>query len=225
MKKSSTSIWGFLLIILGLIFTINVISPWTFHIFFRGWWTLFIIVPCVISVSKNGFNPMPTTGLIIGILLLLSEWHIIPSSFIWRMFFPIILIVFGISLILKDSSAKNKMRQNGPVNSQSDVPDYRAILGSQKINYDDDTFIGATIDSIFGGMELNLRNAYFQEDVVINCTSIFGGINIFVPSNINVKVSCVPILGGVSNRIKNNNPNAPTLFINATCMFGGIDIK
>ena len=53
------------------------------------WWTLFIIVPCLVSVAKNGFNPLPTAGLIIGLLWLLSAWNLFPSYLIWRLFFII----------------------------------------------------------------------------------------------------------------------------------------
>ena len=70
-----------------------------------------------------------------------------------------------------------------------------------------------------------LYHAYLQEDIVVNCTTVFGGIDIFVPANVNVQVSSVPIFGAVSNHVKNRNAGAPTIFINATCMFGGIDIK
>ena len=108
---------------------------------------------------------------------------------------------------------------------RSDTPEYSAIFSSQDITFDYETFNGSTINAIFGGIDLNLRNAYFQEDVVLNCTSVFGGIDIHVPANINVQVSCIPIFGGVSNKRNGNNPGAPTLFINATCMFGGIDIQ
>lgn len=73
---------------------------------------------------------------------------------------------------------------------------------------------------------MNMREAVITNDAVINCTAIFGGADIFVPAGVNIKVSGLPIFGGVTNKCMNyQNENAPTLYINATCMFGGVTVK
>jgi hypothetical protein len=61
--------------------------------------------------------------------------------------------------------------------------------------------------------------------VILNCSTVFGGVEIRVPDNINVQVSGIPLFGGIHNRYTSNIPGAPTLFVNATCIFGGIEIK
>ncbi len=82
------------------------------------------------------------------------------------------------------------------------------------------------MNAIFGGVELDLREAIIEEDIVINATVAFGGIDISVPGNVNVKVSNIPIFGGVSNKAgRTYNESLPTIYVNSTCMFGGIDIK
>ena len=71
-----------------------------------------------------------------------------------------------------------------------------------------------------------MRNAIIEKDCAITATSIFGGIDILVPDNINVKINSNSIFGGVSE--KNHRPTVqgtPTVYINATCMFGGVEIK
>ena len=104
-------------------------------------------------------------------------------------------------------------------------PEYSAIFASSKFKYPNDIFTGTCINSIFGSVVLDLRDAIINEDVVINASVIFAGADIYVPSNVNIKVSSVPIFGGVSNKVYNQNVSGPTIFINATCMFGGLDIK
>ena len=60
----------------------------------------------------------------------------------------------------------------------------------------------------------------------ISASAVFGGIDILVPDNVNVKVSSNSIFGGVSEKKHNpDNAGAVTLYINATCIFGGVDIK
>ena len=47
-KKTVSSIfWGVLIIALGVILGGNVMGIWDFDVFFPGWWTMFIILPCL----------------------------------------------------------------------------------------------------------------------------------------------------------------------------------
>ena len=62
--------------------------------------------------------------------------------------------------------------------------------------------------------------------LVINACAVFGGIKILVPSHVDVKVSSTPIFGGVSNTSRKNKSNGKvTVYINATCIFGGVEIR
>ena len=61
---------------------------------------------------------------------------------------------------------------------------------------------------------------------VIKANAIFGGIDIYVPEGVNVKVNSTSFFGGVENKIHKNSPgNQHTIYIHANCLFGGIDIK
>ena len=53
MKKAENILWGIVLIILGLIIGGNTLGITNINIFFDGWWTLFIIVPCFIGLFKD----------------------------------------------------------------------------------------------------------------------------------------------------------------------------
>lgn len=88
-----------------------------------------------------------------------------------------------------------------------------------------ETFGGANITTVFGSVDLDLRSCDINSDIVINTTTIFGGAKVIVPNNVNVKVSSVPIFGGVSNKsIRKKIENAPTIYFDSVCIFGGIDI-
>ena len=64
-----------------------------------------------------------------------------------------------------------------------------------------------------------------KEDTIINASSIFGGIDIKVPKDIAVKVKSCSIFGGVSNKNKEIDPKAHTIYVKSFCLFGGCDIK
>ena len=74
-------------------------------------------------------------------------------------------------------------------------------------------------------MRLDLRGAKIAKDAVVKTSSIFGGVKIIVDSDVNIEVASSSIFGGVTNDHKNSDSNKKTLYIDATCVFGGAEIK
>lgn len=106
MKKVGNILWGVVLIILGVIIGLNATGVTNINIFFRGWWTLIIIIPSIIGLIKNDSKLWSFIWLIIGIVLLLCTQNILSFSLINKLIFPFILVVIGISLIFKDVTGK-----------------------------------------------------------------------------------------------------------------------
>ena len=101
---------------------------------------------------------------------------------------------------------------------------YFAAFSGQDVNLSNKKFNGSDVTACFGGIKLDLREAIIEKDIVINASSIFGGINILVPEDVNVIVKSTSIFGGVTNKKENTN-SKKNIYINAMCMFGGVDIK
>jgi len=228
-NRVSNLLWGLAFIIVGVGFAGNAMNWWNFRLFFDGWWTLFIIIPSIISIIQNG----PRTGNIIGVciggLLLLSAQDYIDGNLLGDMMVPLILVIIGVGIIFRNSINKNRHKYNENrefAQTGENFPHLTAVFGSRKANYQNEVFTGATINAIFGGVELDLRDAIMEDDIVIDASVIFGGADIWVPRDVKVVVSNMPIFGGVSNKTRNNNGEARvTLYLNGICMFGGIDIK
>ena len=55
MNNFSKILWGIVFIVLGLIIGLNSLDIVSINILFRGWWTLLIIIPCLIGLfdTKN----------------------------------------------------------------------------------------------------------------------------------------------------------------------------
>lgn len=229
-NKISNSIWGILFIIVGIGIAGDVLDMWNFDPFFSGWWTLFIIIPCGVSMLRNGFNVGSTIGFIIGIMLLASHW--VEFNFdLWQLLVPAILIIIGLRIMFQGMFRKtfhfeHKVHTEGNQNySSANREEYTAIFSGNRVHITDQ-FIGTNLSAVFGGLVLDLRDAIISSDVEINATAIFGGIDIYIPRGYQVKVNNVPIFGGVSNKSGYQvDPNAPVIHLNSTCMFGGIDIK
>lgn len=222
-QKLSSKIWGLVLIIMGIGIAGRVLFGWDFNLFFSGWWTLFIIIPCAASILEKGWNTGNGIGLLIGVFLFLGAQGFLPRMLFGKLFFPVILIIIGANMLFKGNF---NWKRSWNMDISAGPNDYVGIFNGRKVHCDGEKFNGCTANAIFGGVDIDLRSAIIDEDIVIEATAIFGGIDIMVPPHVNVKVSSVPLFGGVSNkRSKVEDINAPTVFINATCMFGGVDIK
>ena len=71
-----------------------------------------------------------------------------------------------------------------------------------------------------------LGNATIENGAVIDALALFGGVDIKLPENVNVETSTLPIFGGTGiAKNRTFNENNPTVYVNAVCIFGGVDIK
>ena len=225
MKRFGNLLWGLVFIAIGIIIAVNSLGIAKIDIFFDGWWTLFIIVPCFINFIKGPSRMANFIGLVVGVALLLCAQGIVSFSMIKKLILPFILIMIGISFIFKDVFSC-KINEKIKTLNKSGLKEYAATFGENKVDMSNQVFDGADLNAVFGGVELNLVNSEIKGEQVINSTAIFGGITIKVPQNVNVKVKSTAIFGGVDNKIKNvAGENIPTIYVNAFCMFGGVDIK
>lgn len=53
MRKLSKILWGIALIAIGGIFGLNAFGVTDIEVFFDGWWTLFIIAPCLVGIFSE----------------------------------------------------------------------------------------------------------------------------------------------------------------------------
>ena len=98
-------------------------------------------------------------------------------------------------------------------------------------------FMGGEIITIFGGFEIDLREADFQGEIVqIEIVTIFGGGEIRIPTNWSVVLETIGIFGGTTDRTRHPDesnqvtaaPGAPApkkLIIKGVCVFGGLNVK
>lgn len=225
MKKENV-LWGLGFIIVGILVLLNALGIIEINVFFKGWWTLFIIVPCFVNIFKDNDKTASIIGTVFGILLLLAVRDIINFDLLWKILLPLVLIIIGLSLIFKDK-VSDKVKDEIKKLNKNSKDEFTATFSEQDLNFDDEEFKGCELNAIFGGIKCNIKNAKLKDDVVINASSIFGGITLYVPKDVNVKVVSNSIFGGVSgNYNKNkNDKKGKTIYVNATCLFGGVEIK
>lgn len=223
MKNTKNYIFGIFLIIIGSILTLNVLGITSINIFFKGWWTLLIIVPCFINLFKDEDKTGSLIGILIGMLLLLASWDIIDFSLVWKLILPIILITWGVNILFKDFINSKINKTIKKISNNKINKEISAVFTSENISYNKEEFTNVTLNSIFGSITLDLRGAKITNDTLIKATSIFGGIDILTDDDVTIKYTSTSIFGGVD--YKTPKDGKKVIYLNATCLFGGVDIK
>lgn len=227
-NRLSSFIWGLAFIIAGVGFAGNVFHLWDFRLFFDGWWTLFIIVPCAFSLFQGGFHTAPAIGLVAGVLLLLAQQDVIDDGLVWKLLVPVIFVLIGMRIILRGAFRKRFEPCRGAI--QANGNGYACLIAvfcARKERLAGD-FQGAAVTAVFGGVDLDLRDTVITHDVTISVTAVFGGADIYLPPNVRVRLDSLPILGGIENQYREpagGPADLPVVYIDAVCAFGGVDIK
>jgi len=223
MNKISNLLWGTLLIVIGVIIGLNALEITNINLLFDGWWCFLIIIPCFIDLFKEKEKTGNIIGIVIGLFLFLACQDFINFDVIWKLLIPFILIMIGLSFIFKDVFSKNIKNEMKKISKSKD--EYISTFSAQKINIDEE-FKGCELNAVFGSTECDLKNAIINKDVVIEANAIFGIVTIYVPENINVKITSTPIFGTVSDERKEKVKTADrTIYIKASALFGGVVIK
>ena len=227
MKKISKIFWGIALIAIGGIFALNAFGVTDIKVFFDGWWTLFIIVPCLVGIFSDREKTGSIIGLLSGVFLLLCCQNVLGFDMLWKLAVPAIIVIIGLKLIFGAVFGDKAIKMLESSKQKGDnIKTGCATFSGQDMNFDGEKFDGAEISAIFGGVKCDLRHAIIEKDCAITASAIFGGIDIYLPDNVNVKISSNSIFGGVSE--EKHRPyveGAVTVYINATCIFGGAEIK
>ncbi len=199
----------------------------SFTIFFKGWWTLFLIVPGFISLFNDRSNKVFAVFITaLGIVLLLQQQGFFGEYF-KKLIFPALLILFGLSLIIGAIVSGIKKNKSGPMAIiDESLPDYSVSFGQVKPDYSGKVFEGCSMDVTFGAGKLDLRDAAILKDVVIYVNTAFSGITIKLPQGCRVELQTSTSFGGVENKyISSAAPDAPVVRVYAAVSFGGVTIK
>ena len=119
MKKVSSILWGIVLIAAGVVLALNVFNIMDINIFFDGWWTLFIIVPCAIGLFTEREKTGNIIGIAVGVFLLLCCQDILSFSMLWKLLVPAIIVIIGLKMVFtglfgnKANEIIAKIKQNG----------------------------------------------------------------------------------------------------------------
>ena len=224
MKKLNGILWGVALVAVGVLLALKAADVIAFNLFFDGWWSLFIIVPCTIELISGEDRLGSVFGVGVGVALLLAAQDIITYKMVWKMAVPAVFILVGIKVILACIFAKKRVENRAK--GLHGKPKHIAVFSGAEANYSGLEFHESDMVAVFGGVDCDLRNAVITGDIYINVCSVFGGVDIYLPPNVRVKTATVSVFGGVENSNPMSlMPSEHTAYISGCCIFGGVEIK
>ena len=135
-----------------------------------------------------------------------------------------IFLAIGVAVIFNET-IKNKVSTIVKKGQRESTEEIAATFSEQRIKKDGKDFTNATLDAVFGSVVIDLTKANIKDEATIKASAIFGGIEILLPEDIKVEVKSTPIFGGVTSKNRDDEDAKKTIYIDAFCMFGGVEIK
>ena len=182
--------------------------------------SLFVLVG-VWSLVQSRFRNLVGPVVLIGVA---GAWQLVVLDYATVgevvAFWPVLVIAFGLSVLL--GQFRTAVRETEAEYTSA----FTAFGGVEKRNTST-AFAGADLTAIFGGTEIDLRDAgIVDRPAQINAVALFGGVDIVVPREWNVRLDVLPVLGGASDdRARTERRNEEVdLVVSGFAAFGAVTV-
>lgn len=244
-KHNNTSrVWSGLIILgVGLVFFLRNIGinipSWVI-----SWHVLLILIGLLVGY-KRGFSGM---GWLIMVMVGGFFTFESISNYDLGKYYPAIgFIILGLFVIFKpkrthdkwhgkwkekfggERSADKESRGFNYIDKEdADILDSINVFGGSHQNVYSKNFKGGDVIAVFGGADINLTQADFQDTITLDVLAIFGGMKIIIPPGWEIKSEVTAIFGGMDDkRAVGTAISEPRkiLVIKGVALFGGVDIR
>ncbi len=240
---------GLTIIVLGVLFLLDALDVpgigEVWHYVSRVWPVVFVLIGLV--KLPNCRTPGQFIGcsiwILVGAVLLANNFDLISFN-LWRAFWPTMLILFGVSLVVRatDRSPYRRWRRRrlrgpgvgladdpgpaGPTDTESRTSSFALWSGSTRRVATPD-FQGGDATAIMGGCEIDLRQCNLASGpAVFDAFALMGGVELHVPGDWTVRNEGVAILGAIEDNRKETAGNpGKVLILRGAAIMGGIELK
>ena len=215
-------VFGLILVLLGLTFLLHNLG---FH-FFEEFWNFWPLLLVALGLAK-AFSSRADERTFGWVLTFLGAVFTMRYLFHWdvsmRHFWPGILIIVGISIIMRAIQGPKPPRE--PIDNASMLSE-RALVGGISRKNASQSFQGGDLTVVMGGCEIDLRDARMAgPTAVLDCFAMWGGIEITIPPDWAVEPQVTVLAAGFEDKSKPPVQPAGRLIVRGTVLMAGIEVK
>jgi hypothetical protein len=210
--------FGSLIVVLGVLLLLDGADVLDAGEVISTWWPVALIGAGGLALIANPRHwPVPVVIIVGGTAILLRTTDVVDSL---SLIIPALVIVVGLFVIFGLGFGRSASDTGDRVSSFS-------MFSGTEIASHSTSFEGGNVGAIFGGTEIDLRDAVPSEDASLDVFVAFGGVEVRVPEGWRVDMNGLPLFGGFENVTTKEtlSGDAPSLDVHGTALFGGIEIK
>ena len=227
MKKNFLvrAFFGVTIVALGgvlLLRNLEIIKFDSWNVFWGTVWAAGLVLAGLVTIVSSQRLLTRAWGLLLmaaGVSVGLNAYDVIDVS-IWKLFWPVVLITVGLMMVFSIGSGNHKQTKK----SGDDDNEKVAIFYGEESRVRGD-YTGGSLTAVFGGVELDLRQANIKDGAIIDVFTFCGGININLPDDVIVKNEVRGVLGGSDDKTVPKPSAKKTIYLRGECVLGGLEIK
>jgi hypothetical protein len=210
-------LFGAVLVALGAVLLGDALNWWVSDEVISTWWPVVLILTAVAAATSNPRHLTgPTILGVVGVAFLIDRLDLVDISF--EVFWPLVVVAIGLMVLFGRPK---------PQVAEGDHLSAFAAFGGTEVASHSKHFESGNVGAVFGGAEVDLRDATLAEGATLEVFTAFGGTEVRVPEGWKVITRGLPLFGGFEN-ITTKEPlpeDAPVLDISAMVLFGGLEVK
>lgn len=205
-----------------LLKNLEIIKFDSWHVFWGTVWAAGLVLAGLMTIFSSRRASLRVWGLLlmtIGVSIGLGAYGVINIS-VWKIFWPVMLITIGLTVSVGSGGRKRSKKSPADVSGNEKI----AIFYGEESRVKGD-YTGGSVTAIFGGVELDLRQAKIKDGTVIDVFTFCGGVNINMSDDVIVKNEVRGILGGSEDKTVSKSSAKKTIYLRGECVLGGLEVK
>lgn len=205
-----------------LLKNLEIIKFDSWQVFWGTVWAAGLVLAGLMTIFSSRRASLRVWGLLlmtIGVSIGLGAYGVINIS-AWKIFWPVILIAIGLMVSVGSGGHKRSKKSATDGSGNEKI----AIFYGEESRVKGD-YTGGSVTAIFGGVELDLRQAKIKDGTVIDVFTFCGGVNINMPDDVIVKNEVRGILGGSEDKTVSKSSAKKTIYLRGECILGGLEVK
>ncbi len=240
------AVFGLIIVGIGLLFLLDNMGIVYYRDYLSYWPAILVVLGVARIADSCGPGGIIWGAMLAGVggLLLVNNLGIFTVD--WRMFWPLLVIGWGLLILLRNMErrrfAETAIPGQPPTNIGSAPPPPNcgrpsnpglggwAMFNEGVGAISDKAFKGTEVAAIFGGYKLDLRDAVMATDqAVVDVNAVFGGVEIRIPDTWTVDMRGIGVFGGFDDKTRpprvDPNGKLQKLVITGYAVFGGAKVE